>query len=184
MVFNPARPEIATVTSETLQAKIRQLLPSQDGFGADLAAQNIIVPVIDLTAAASNTDVPEYLQTALAFGSITSFNVNNTTTAIANVPGFYRVFGAANVMATTADQGAIFNLVNGATTKVIFEYTPTTTSSNNSIASTLYDFTVFLDTDDVLNAKSDNLASSVIGCIRQVADSNGTLVFPSGFTPQ
>ena len=174
----------SSVTSEALQLKLRQLLPSQQGFGTDLSASDTIIPIIDLTAAAEGSDVPEYLQTAIAFGSITSFNVVNTNTDIANSPGFYRVFGCANVMATAAIQGSSFRLVNGATTKVIWEFTPTTTSSNNSITSIIYDFVVFLAVDDVLNALSDNLASSNIGCIRQVATANGTLVNPSGFTPQ
>ena len=37
-------PQITPITSEALQAKIRQLLPSQIGFGEDLQAQNVIVP--------------------------------------------------------------------------------------------------------------------------------------------
>ena len=87
-------------------------------------------------------------------------------------------------MATTITQGASFRLVNGATTKVIWEVTPTNTASTNSITSVIYDFVVFLAVDDVLNALSDDISSSNIGCVRQVATADGTLVNPSGFTPQ
>ena len=64
---------ISSVTSEALQLKLRQLLPSQQGFGTDLSASDTIIPVIDLTQAAEGSGLPSYLQTALAFSSITPF---------------------------------------------------------------------------------------------------------------
>ena len=48
---------ISTVTSEALQLKLRQLLPSQQGFGTDLSASDTIIPVIDLTRAADRKQV-------------------------------------------------------------------------------------------------------------------------------
>ena len=47
--------EIVPVVSEALEAQIRDLLPSQRGFGEDLQASNVITPIIDLTAAAEGT---------------------------------------------------------------------------------------------------------------------------------
>ena len=73
---------ISSVTSEALQLKLRQLLPSQQGFGTDLSASDTIVPIIDLTEAAEGSEVPEFLQTALAYGSQTPFDATNTTTTI------------------------------------------------------------------------------------------------------
>ena len=73
---------ISTVTSEALQLKLRQLLPSQQGFGSDLSASDTIIPIIDLTAAAEGSDVSESLQQALAFGSITAFSENNSLSLI------------------------------------------------------------------------------------------------------
>lgn len=181
MVNRPSVPEIITVNSETLQTQVRDLLPSQNGFGSELQASNVITPIIDLTRAAEGSTVPEILQTAIAFGSITSYNVVNTNTDIANAVGFYRVFGLANVMALSTASGASFRLVNGATTKVVWEITPTSTSTNNSITSVIYDFVVFLAPSDVLNVLSDNTGSSMVGCIRQIADSEGKLLPPSGF---
>ena len=101
--------QITSVTSESLQAKIRELLPSQQGFGEDLQAQNVIVPIVDLTAAAEGSDVPLYQQQAIAFGSQTAFDVSNTTTVIANTAGFYRIFGVASVRNGNVDTNASFN---------------------------------------------------------------------------
>ena len=44
--------QLISITSEALQATIRRLLPSQQGFGEDLQASNVITPVIDVTPTA------------------------------------------------------------------------------------------------------------------------------------
>ena len=80
--------QIINITSEALQATIRRLLPSQQGFGEDLQASNVITPIIDLTPTAEGSVVRQDLQTALAFGSQTAFDVGGATTTLANSPGF------------------------------------------------------------------------------------------------
>lgn len=92
MTIRLSNPEIITVNSEALETQIRDLLPSQNGFGSELQASNIITPIIDLTSAAEGSGLPFDLRTALAFGSQTAFDIANTTTVIANSPGFYRIF--------------------------------------------------------------------------------------------
>ena len=92
--------QIRGVTSEPLEAKIRNLLPSQAGFTEELSAQNLIVPIIDLTAAAEGSETPETLQQAMSFGSMTADNIINTTTALAASPGFWRFRGNISVSYT------------------------------------------------------------------------------------
>ena len=89
----PSVPEVITVNSEPLQATIRNLLPSQRGFGSELQASNVITPIIDLTATAEGTTTPESLQQAISFGAVTADNIINTTTALAASPGFWRFRG-------------------------------------------------------------------------------------------
>ena len=50
-----SNPEIITVNSEALEATVRDLLPSQNGFGSELQASNIITPIIDLTPTAEGS---------------------------------------------------------------------------------------------------------------------------------
>ncbi len=88
-------PEIITVNSEALEAQVRDLLPSQNGFGSELQASNVIQPIIDLTAVAEGSGVGENLQTAIAFGSQTAFSAENTSDVVASSTGFYRIFGTA-----------------------------------------------------------------------------------------
>jgi hypothetical protein len=175
---------ISTVTSEALQLKLRQLLPSQQGFGTDLSASDTIIPVIDLTRAAEGSDVSEYLQTALAFGSVTNFKAANGTDVIANTAGFYRIFGAVSTIAGPAPglSGKI-QMSDGTSTKDIYEIaeTYTGTSGWNAIN---FDFTVFLASGESISAISSVDRVIIAGCSRQVADVNGELTNPVGFTPQ
>ena len=176
--------QITSVTSESLQAKIRELLPSQQGFGEDLQASNVILPVIDLTAAAEGSGVPEYLQTALAFGSQTAFKVENETSTLINNTGFYRVFGVGTVFYDdTVRENATFSLTDGLSTKNIWQMDCRGGATDNFI-SLQYDFTVFLAAGVSLTAQSSSTLVNLAGSTRQVADVNGTLVNPSGFTPQ
>lgn len=176
--------QITSVTSESLQAKIRELLPSQQGFGEDLQASNVILPTIDLTAAAEGTQVPTYLQTSLAFGSQTSYLINATTTTIANTPGFYRVFGVLNGWAQgAANGGGNLALTDGLAVKQLFQIF-VDNGATEDLISLPFDFTVFLAAGESLTGTSDAGNNFLRVTVRQVADVNGTLVNPSGFSPQ
>jgi hypothetical protein len=177
--------EIVPVVSEALEAQVRELLPSQRGFGEDLQASNVITPIIDLTAAAEGTTTPQLLQTALAFGSNTEFEVVNTTTNIATTPGFYRVVGGASVEAAAGlTQGVRLRITDGTTTKTLWGLRQVGQSGAQFQEVGEFDLVVFLRAGDTLSLTSDVSSSIVTGSIRQIADVNGTLVNPVGFTPQ
>ena len=172
---------ISTVTSEALQLKLRQLLPSQQGFGTDLSASDTIIPVIDLTAAAEGSDVPENLQTALAFGSQTAFEVANATSVLVNSPGFYRIFGVVTqpTSASVATAGS-FTLSDGVSTKTIWKQSTPAIYANVWI-NIDFDFVVFLAAGESLSAISTNASLVMAGSTRQIATGDGTLVPPNGF---
>ena len=171
-----------TITSESLESAYRALTPSQSGFTEDLMASNTIIPVLDLTADAQGTSTPQYLQTALAFGSQTAFEVSNTTSTIANTPGFYRVTGVICATDNVSNVASGFRMTDGATTKQVYAHFGT----GNAVDSVAvgFDLTFFLATGISLVAFSEHGGDYVVGSIRQVADVNGNLVNPSGFTPQ
>jgi len=182
-VANNNYPQITSVTSEALQAQIRNLLPSQEGFGTDLMAQNVIVPIIDLTSAAEGSSVPQYLQTALAFGSQTSLVVNNTTTVVANTAGFWRLLGSALVSQLPSGTASILiNMTDGFSSKTVNGITHYAGGSNYT-TSVMIDMTFFLASGESCSMTAGN-GSFFTGSVRQVADVNGTLVNPSGFNPQ
>ena len=180
MVNRPSVPEIITVNSETLQSQIRDLLPSQNGFGSELQASNVITPVIDLTAAAEGSSLEVSLAQAMAFGSITSFNVTNTTSTVANTAGWYRILGACSVENVSgATEGVEIQLTDGVTTKIVWSLQQVGVSSDQFVASQ-FDFIVALTSGDSLIVASDNANAIITGSVRQVADSAGNTVNPSG----
>lgn len=169
--------EIVPVVSEALEAQVRELLPSQRGFGEDLQASNVIFPVIDLTAAAQGTTVPQYQQQAIAFGSQTAFLITNATSTIVNTPGFYRIFGVSSIRGTV-NTSTNFKMSDGLSTKMIWNQS---LGGNGSLE---FDFIVFLRAGDSLSGETASVNSFLIGSSRQVADVNGNPVNPVGFTPQ
>ena len=176
--------QITSVTSESLQAKIRELLPSQQGFGEDLQASNVITPIIDLTATAQGTSSPEYQAQAIAFGSQTAYRVVNTTTTILNTTGFFRIFGQYNSVplgGTGTDQAKI-EMTDGLATKLIWESFSVRGQGTQIFAQ--YDFIVFLPSGVSVTVTASGTQQVMTGSTRQVANVNGDIVLPSGFSPQ
>ena len=180
MVNRPSTPEIITVNSETLQTQIRDLLPSQNGFGSELQASNVITPIIDLTSAAEGSGLPNDLARAVAFGSQTEFEANSSTVVLANSPGFYRIFGCSTLQPVSTTNVNSFTMTDGATIKTVWAQT-IVPSSNPSFISIDFDFVVWLATGISISAVTNQTGNILIGSIRQVADSTGTLVNPSGY---
>lgn len=172
--------QIRGVTSEPLEAKIRNLLPSQAGFTEELSAQNLIVPIIDLTAAAEGSETPETLQQAMSFGSMTADNIINTTTALAASPGFWRFRGNISMTTTSSASAATIKITDGATSKNLLVSFGSAGAGNYFVQN--YDFIVFLRAGDSVNGTSPNNSVQICNVYYQVADSTGNLILPSGFT--
>lgn len=177
-------PQITSVTSEALQAQIRNLLPSQEGFGTDLMAQNVIVPVIDLTSAAEGSSVPAYLSSAMAFGSITSFALTSGSTTIINTAGFWRIFGVSTLVNDAAGaRRSEIQMTDGLSTKDVFGH-QAEAASGQPVRAISFDFNVYLDSGESVVGFVQSGASTLRISVRQIADTNGNIVNPSGFTPQ
>lgn len=176
--------QIRPVTSEALEKAIRDKLPSQNGFTEDLQAQNVIVPIIDLTDSTSLASTPEMLQTAVSFGGITSFDVNNTTTTLANSPGFWLIQSNITHTNNPSNIGQVtFNITDGVTTKLIFESGLPTATGVSTPAAYGFSFVAFLLAGESLTVVCTS-TSYARGNYRQIADVNGDLVYPVGYTPQ
>ena len=181
MANRPSVPEIITVNSEDLQSTIRDLLPSQNGFGSELQASNVITPIIDLTPTAEGSVLRSDLQTAIAFGSQTAFQANNGSDVIANSPGFYRIFGTSTIKTDgSSDLANSFTMTDGATTKTVWKHVMVSSGSAYAISEKV-DFVVWLAAGQSISAVSEDTEGFLTGSSRQIADSSGNLVSPSGY---
>ena len=173
-------PQITSITSEALQAQIRNLLPSQEGFGTDLMAQNVIVPIIDLTGAAEGSSVPEFLQRAMSFDSANSFSATNSTSVIANTAGFWQISwsGVAREQFACSIQ-----MSNGLTTKDVWKIDSPVTGSGTNHTFNVDSRVYYLESGDSISAIAD-ANTFIAGVARQIADTVGVLSNPLGFNPQ
>lgn len=170
--------QIISVTSEALQAAIRRLLPSQAGFSEDLEAVNTIQPVIDLTPTAEGSTIPLELQQALDF-TVNVQSATNTTVDLTSTAGFYRCVGTiTGTGATGAFAG--FRINDGSTIKNVFFDSGTTLEATT----TNYNLIFFVRPGDTLQIHSNATTYGIICSFRQIADAQGVLIDPQGYTSQ
>jgi len=176
--------QLISITSEALQSTVRRLLPSQQGFGEDLQATNVVTPIIDLTPTAEGTQLPRDLQVALAFSSISTFSVRNTTTSLGLSGGFWRFKADFQMSSSTTTDIFVGLYVNDGTTDKLV-------TSKGNVASTAVatqeyneDFILFLRPGDDVKIISNNFNALCTGVYQQIANVNGELQPPGGFNPQ
>lgn len=176
--------QVRQVVSEALQATVRRLLPSQQGFTEDLQASNVITPIIDLTPTAEGSLLDVDFARALAFGSQTAFSSLNSTNVIANTPGFYRInAGVTVVTGGSVDNSSSLSMSDGLSTKVIWSLRVPFAGSSVTNYAEQVDLIVFLSSGESISAVTTAQAT-MRGSVRQIADVNGETINPSGFVSQ
>ena len=173
---------ISSVTSEALQLKLRQLLPSQQGFGTDLSASDTIIPIIDLTSAAQGSDVPEFLQRASSLTNESFYSSAASTATVINNTGFWQLDIIATLNASFGGKTTV-QITDGTSTKEIFHFERASGSSASGFVNQLLQTVIFLAAGESLTATNSTTSHNVFIAYRQVADINGVLINPSGFTP-
>lgn len=176
--------QLINITSEALQATIRRLLPSQQGFGEDLQATNVVTPIIDLTPTAEGSILPRDLGNALAFGSQTAFSVVNTSSTVINSTGFFRIYGVSSINGSASGvRTNTIQMSDGLSTKDVWKH-GTRNSGSFGSQGILVDLIVFCAAGESVTVVSNSTDTLFAGSTRQVADVNGNLVNPSRFTSE
>lgn len=177
--------EIISIQSESLEATYRALTPSQDGFTQDLMASNTIIPVLDLSSVAGGTSTPEYLVRAWDYSTAHS-EVNTTTTPVtlANTAGFYQI--DANATFCTTGGAGVFKIIlnDGATDRTIWQVDAVDVGGNALSSFPTFKTVVFVRSGYSLKATASGSTMKGNVSLRQIADVNGVLQNPAGFTPQ
>lgn len=176
------------LTDENLEAAFRQQFKSQGGAELvdDLYASGVIVPIINLSDATAGGSLPVNLQTAWDFSTGSAHINNATNTVIINNTGFWKV----DLVANSADPNRAasvllveLNIWDGATSKPIYQWYGTGGSATNTAVAVTQDaFVVFLRAGDSLRGTSTANVDTIDVSYRQIADVNGNLTNPLGFT--
>jgi hypothetical protein len=177
--------EIVPVVSEALEAQVRNLLPSQRGFGEDLQASNVIMPIIDLTSAAEGSSVPESLQQAWDFSTEHTQRTAAGTDILINTTGFWKIDLNCSILTSGAGlESVVVDIFDGTTAKEIFVFSEQVTSTGNAfITATENAFIAFARAGDSIRLTATANTQTDVW-YRQVADVSGVLTNPLGFTPQ
>ena len=164
--------QITRITSEALQATIRRLLPSQQGFGEDLEAVNLIQPIIDLTPTAEGTVLRQDLQTAVDFA--TTQVSASTQTTIVSTAGFYKLYIQVDNTDASLNRTSTINISDGLSSKVAINVI------TEPGITTFDPYIVFLRPGDSAIAVPGTNCN-VFVTYRQVADVTGNLTPPNDF---
>lgn len=169
------------INSQDLETKVRKLLPSQGGIGAgfDLSASTQIIPVIDVTESAEGSTLREDLQTAFSHTQSTSFDVTNTTTTVVTTTGYFRITAVSFILYQNVNASNSLIIGDGVSDKTVWLHStlnaPITDGTNST---TQTEIIIKLEAGDSFKVKSDSAQGTITGCVRQIADINGTLVNP------
>lgn len=172
------------VTSEALEAKFRQVFPAQGGaeLVQDLFASGVIQPVVDFSTVAEGSILPQNLQTAWDYSTGSQATTSSTSDTIITNPGFWQIGLTASGLATAGPNStATIAITDGITPKNVWGFSKFSTGVSGELDIAPATFVVFLRAGDsvVVTAGSDLQIDS---WYRQIADVNGTLVNPLGFT--
>ena len=171
------------VTSEALEAKFRQVFPSQGGAELinDLYASSVIQPVIDFSSVAEGSVLGQNLQTAWDFSTGLDTLSGTGDFTVINTPGFWKVdwWYALRVDATTA---LVVNLFDGSTQKRIWRADSGVGTTNVGEFADEVSQIVYLHSGDSLRVSISGATSYRMSIwYRQIADISGNLVNPLGF---
>jgi hypothetical protein len=173
------------VTSEALEAKFRQVFPAQGGaeLVQDLFASGVIQPVIDFSSVAEGSVLSQNLQTAWDFATGQNSITATSPQTIINNTGFWKVdLTLAYRVDSGPGQGGVVDVFDGTTAKQI--WAAGRVGAVGTFFQTLVDgsFVVYLRAGDSLRANVGSTAFNMDIWYRQIADVNGNLVNPLGFT--
>lgn len=169
---------------EAIEEDLNSNFPSQGQGNPPLyySLSEVVVPTYSINNVAEGTSLPENLQTAWDFstGSVQKTSAG-ATTFISN-PGFWQIDLTVSANTSTSDRGADISLSDGLTSKKIWDFgseaTGGTTAATSSFESK---FVVFVRSgDDVVVTGDANLYLAI--WYRQIADINGNLINPLGFS--
>ena len=168
------------IDSESIRDKLNSLLPSQSrgSIGVDLSGSTTIIPVVDLTETAEGGAQREDLQKAFTLINTITYDIVNTTTTIANTPGFYRIVGSVTNRLVTSGGNAEIEITDGITTKILVYSNVASEGTSAQTDSIQYDLIVKLEAGDTLQGTSNATNCAVSGIARQIADVSGNLVNP------
>ena len=172
---------------EAIEEDLNSNFPSQGQGNPPLyySLSEVVVPTYSINSVAEGSSLPENLQTAWDFstGHTTTSGVTGTTTnTLITNTGFWQVdVNCAGASGGGSTGTSILFIDSGITTKIIWEINEISSGITNFNFVQNDKFVVFLRSGDSLKCTSaGNFVND--SWYRQIADVNGNLINPLGFS--
>ena len=168
---------------EAIEEDLNTNFPSQGQGNPPLyySLSEVVVPTYSINDVAQGGGLPENLQTAWDFSTGTQITTNTTNTLINNA-GFWRVQSTITAdLEISGGPAALLRINNGVSTKIVWAL-DTLSGSGFQLNSQTFEFVVFLRSGDSLEAETNNTSLILSNQWRQIADLNGNLINPLGFS--
>ena len=170
--------------SEEFQRAFRNQFPSQTSTGRDLHVSDVVIPVVDFTPTTSGASLPETLRFSFNVNTIYLQRTGTGNSAFVSASGFYGC--KFNMACKGSDTNAQFGLVDSSGTfNTIFRLTPNALSTEHT--NIQYSCNVFIPVGYTFNiSMAVGASDSVVldSSATLLADVNGNLVSPFGYSPQ
>ena len=172
---------------EAIEEDLNSNFPSQGQGNPPLyySLSEVVVPTYSINNVAEGTSLPQNLQTAWDFSTGNAFIATATTTTLINNTGFWQV-DVNCALDVSASAGAVIrghiDINDGLANKRVWSAPRSQAATSTAQAITENKFVVFLRSGDSLTATSAGTGCAIAVWYRQIADVNGNLVNPLGFS--
>tara|TARA_B100000513_G_scaffold195199_1_gene125354 strand:+ start:78 stop:614 length:537 start_codon:yes stop_codon:yes gene_type:complete len=171
--------------SEDFQRAFRNQFPSQVSSGRDLHVSDVVVPVVDFTPTASGASLPLNLRFAIN-NSVTTVTAESSATAeLINTTGFYQVYFSFINQNDSSDLSFFLSETATGTNKSVYSVRSGAASGQSD--SYNQDFIVYIPAGFVVKysfSEGSGATARADMSYYQIADVNGNLTNPFGYSPQ
>ena len=170
---------------EAIEEDLNSNFPSQGQGNPPLyySLSEVVVPTYSINQSAEGSSLPEILQTAWDFSTGFTSVENSTDTLISN-PGFWKVdlLASWRISSGGVNTGNVF-IDDGVSQKTLWQLNGVTGINDEVVLSTEQSFICYLKSGESLKALSPASGRVINIWYRQIAEPNGTLVDPLGYSP-
>lgn len=170
---------------EAIEEDLNTNFPSQGQGNPPLyySLSEVVVPTYSINSVAEGSGLPQNLQTAWDFSTGFQSCSGAATTTLINNSGFWKVDLTASLYQAGATiRRVILQINDGISTKTIWQAELRNSSASFYEWATDDSFVVFLRSGDSLECVTNQTDAIANVWYRQIADVNGTLVNPLGFS--
>lgn len=168
---------------EAIEEDLNTNFPSQGQGNPPLyySLSEVVVPTYNINNVATGSSLPQNLQEAWDFSTGFENVTGAGTSTLINNTGFWKVDLTLSFQETATVDNYIVRINSGLTTKIVWQMRAEQVGVGGGNAITDGHFVVFLRSGDSLEATGNSNGSMSVW-YRQIADINGNLVNPLGFS--